>query len=801
MPDLCIKCPIKNCARSYKSVGSVRNHVSMKHKVLLKKVIVNSNCDHSDNDDFNLSDVDNNPLQNELDECEPGEPGPSSSGDIDNESNELSKIPSIHSSVDKQIKLFLLNLRTKKYVSENSTELIIQNFEQLLTNCTDQISYQVNNLQDKVTPEEKVNICQPLNDLVSTLNNYNTSYKQSMKLQEENYVEPVEISFNSGKKSVYVPLLESLKLLLSHEDILAYVLQGDTPSNMSSSGNIVKDFLSGQKAAGSAFFSGAPVKLQIQLYFDDYTLTNPLASSSKKHKICAVYYQLGNIPHCFRSKLYTIQLLSLTNSAVVKEFGFGVVFNQLLQDLKILESDGISISYENRCYNFLGSVSTLVADNLAAHEVGGLVCSFSGFRICRFCNATKTNSKHLFSENQFSLRSIESYNAQLELVEQNPELSSVYGLKFNSFLNDLNFFHVCWGSPSDIAHDLFEGVCLDLISTILEFYISRRDIKLDLTLINKIIRNFAYFGKEKRNKPEKLCSKGNKIIIRQTASQCLNLVKLLPLMISSYIPTDCKYWSCYISFLNCLDYILAPSLSHGQIEYMSDLITEFLHSYSTLSEDINIKPKDHYMIHFPTQYRYFGPLINQSTIRYEGKHSNLKSLFGNCKNFRNPCLSIAKRHQSLQALHHFHTNFLKSDEIYTSKSKENPVPFDSLPPELRTVFVDVNSEEPFEFLKKITCNGIIYEEKGIVVSGFDYENQYHFGQIHSVVFVNEVPYLIIENLDTVEYSQHEHCYLLCSKETKVYERLMVKSLLSSHVISPHYCERGILAMMPHFISY
>lgn len=778
LPDFIVKCIVPNCGRTYKTVGSLRNHLSFKHNTFLKKKPDQGLPNTNDGEmDCETSDY-------EID-CDKIEPN---SGLND----ESSQIVSSQFDCDRHIKLFLMNLRVKKYVSESCTELIIQQYQSILNNCNSEISNNINQFCDILSEEQKALITQPLNTMLSKLNSYNTVHKQNAKFKEEHFVDPVEITLEGNKKTVYVPILETLKLLLGHEDILACVSQSKNVSDSDST--VVSDFASSKK--GREFMSNTD--LQIQLYFDDYTLTNPLAASSRKHKICAVYFQLGNIPHQYRSKLSTIQLVSLTKSTVIKEFGMNVVFSQLLQDLKVLETDGISIVFDSNVFHYKGSVTTLIADNLAAHEVGGYIACFSGFRMCRFCNASKNSSKNNFLECKFTLRTVESYTAQLDLVQQNSNLSSVYGLKYNCFLNELRLFHICWGSPSDIAHDLFEGVCLDLLSVVLEYSISNK--YFDLAYLNMRIKSFPYFGKDIRNKPEQLLAKGSKINIKLTASQCQCLVKLLPLLIGHKVPTDCQYWQCYLLFLDCLDFILAPSLTIGQIQHMSDLILTFLENYSSLNDSINIKPKAHYMVHYATQYKYFGPMINHSTLRYEGKHSNLKSLFGSCRNYRNPCLTIARRHQNLQALHHHNRNFLEDDEILTKKSSED-VPIHLIPCPIRTILQDVNVGESVNLLKKIKYHGITYEENCIVVCGYKYTESYQFGQLHRALFIRGSLHLIIEILNIDEFSTHLHCFVLKGGNSKRYKIININSLLSPHIVSPYVSQHGILAILPHFIRF
>ncbi len=55
---------------------------------------------------------------------------------------------------------------------------------------------------------------------------------------------------------------------------------------------------------------------------------------------------------------------------------------------KILEQHGVFISQLGQCAK--GSVQCVIADNLAAHGIGGFVESFSSGSVCRFCTGDKS---------------------------------------------------------------------------------------------------------------------------------------------------------------------------------------------------------------------------------------------------------------------------------------------------------------------------------------------------------------------------------------------------------------------------
>ena len=104
----------------------------------------------------------------------------------------------------------------------------------------------------------------------------------------------------------------------------------------------------------------------------------------------AFYFVLGNIPSKYRSRLKDVQLTLLFPSELTQKYRYHVLIEPLLDDIKVLESTGLHVKFESKCDIFRGTVTMLVADNVAVHALGGFYCNFSTVkRFCRFCNATK----------------------------------------------------------------------------------------------------------------------------------------------------------------------------------------------------------------------------------------------------------------------------------------------------------------------------------------------------------------------------------------------------------------------------
>jgi hypothetical protein len=91
------------------------------------------------------------------------------------------------------------------------------------------------------------------------------------------------------------------------------------------------------------FFKFNKHGLQIILHQDSFEVVNPLGAARNKHKLLGVYYTIGNLSPSVRSAVDQLQLVLLCKENHYREFGTTIVFNRLLQDLKILGTDGIDL--------------------------------------------------------------------------------------------------------------------------------------------------------------------------------------------------------------------------------------------------------------------------------------------------------------------------------------------------------------------------------------------------------------------------------------------------------------------------
>lgn len=762
-PDFRVKCGIDGCNSSYTVVDSLRKHIIRKHKNN-KKI-------------KNLRE----PIHDEIEQ--PGNDELLQPEEIDGDEQ-----VSINNKSGDMICKFLLNMREKHGISEDASALIVKEYSEMLSGCISDIKDKLNS--HHLPSNIKNDILSPIYQLKYSHSCLDSVYQQHQAFKELGFIDPIEIMLPDGNSFMYVPLIPTLKSLLSHKDIQSFI------TNPTENSRDISDYKCGTAYKSNALFQTSDSTLQIKLYLDDFQVVNPLGNRTKTHKICGLYWTLGNIPPKYSSKLFSIQIACLCQSHLVKKFGHETIFQPLIDDLKLLENEGISLIFSGGLKTVKGTVTVILSDNLAAHEIGGYCESFSAYRCCRFCDASRDSMQENFDETSFNLSTSIGYDAKATNLQLDPSLSTAYGMKRSSVFNALNYYHVCWGLPSDVAHDIFEGVAIDVVKHTLEHGIKEQFFSADE--IHDAMELFPYSGKDSRNKPVKLViDSSGRVNSKQTASQCQCLVRLLPLIIGNKYPPQDKFWNLYCLFLTMLDFILAPALNRGQIQFMKEIITNFLEQVKS-TYNTNIKPKMHFLIHYPTQYETFGPLIYNSTLRFEGKHSYLKSIIVKSKNYVNTCKSMIMRHQFLQCHHGLSTNYVQHDEPDFSKISHK-CNIESLSPPIKLVvapFVHPNETDIITY-NFVSMNGIRYQTGAVVI--INSRDDHEFAMIVKIIQSKGDIFLLLKSLKMIEFSCVLNCYHLC--EARSYMMSSISNLFSPFPISCYRTEIDtFLLVMPHFIQ-
>lgn len=365
-------CFYKDCNYKATKYSSFKTHLSERHKIkqieFLKDELVLPDHDDSFVDDYD--DDQDARFENQTTQS-------AQSVDL----NLSYKLMKNLADLTKLYMMIYLKLKDKYLVAEYKCDEIFEDFNQLI---------RINNNN--------------INDLIAHTNNlYNNNHEQTLKtiqthldntlfeevhakmrldsskskwLAETNvFVEPKEITIDDENKFMYIPILSTIKSLFQNHEIASRYFESNKQKskNMSS----IKCFNDSKYFKENELFQNNINYLQLIVYNDGFDSNNPLGDYRNSDKVNGTYFKIGNFDECYLSLSYFVQLAILADVKSVKKFGYETIFKPLLDDLQLLENEGIIINFENVTYNLKGTISFFPADNLASNGVGGFVESFN----------------------------------------------------------------------------------------------------------------------------------------------------------------------------------------------------------------------------------------------------------------------------------------------------------------------------------------------------------------------------------------------------------------------------------------
>lgn len=85
--------------------------------------------------------------------------------------------------------------------------------------------------------------------------------------------------------------------------------------------------------------------LAIQLYIGDLEIANPLGTSHKVYKLCAVYWVPPNVPLKYRLAMHTIQLVVLAKVTDLQKYGYAATVYLLYWSMMFTHSNRMVFSF------------------------------------------------------------------------------------------------------------------------------------------------------------------------------------------------------------------------------------------------------------------------------------------------------------------------------------------------------------------------------------------------------------------------------------------------------------------------
>ncbi|XP_067217409.1 uncharacterized protein [Linepithema humile] len=773
-----VTCPYNTCNKKYDRVNSFSGHLTKYHKCqILIPTTVDMNIDdglevNSENIDYREKDEDLTITKNTSDEDDNDE-------DYDNRDSFINALA-----------IFYLKLECEYFIPESTIQYIVEELKTLTVHEQERVKRSLKkHLQKEGISFSQVN--KILKDVFSD-NSCSTKFKELQTIYSRkefykshfHFVWPKKKPLSKGEFFHFVPISETLKALF-HDKSLDFNISAPVQYE----DGLFKDFTDGSAFRTSKFFKENPNGLRLILYQDGFKVVTPIGPAKGHHELVGVYLAIGNLPDYVRFQKNSIYLVALCKK---KNFDHQAVYGEIVEDLKIIESVGINVPGHD---TVKGSLVFITGDNLGSHTLGGFVDNFSrSIYFCRYCDL---NRYAFFDEDgeckTFERRTVDSYRNCLTKVKVNAETKEItpyHGIKFNSVFNDLLYYHVCnAGLPPCLGHDLMEGVITYDVALFINYLINHG--WFTLSELNELIDNFPYSSEDRRDKPLHLKSKAEKV--RGGAWQIWTFLRLFPLIIINHIEDkDNEVWQCLLLLTEIVEIVCAPVLHVSHLPYLQTLIQNYLITRRELFPDVPLRPKHHYMSHYPELITIYGPLIKVWTMRFESKHTFFKRALRSCRNFKNITYTLSTKHEFLQCL--CRSGCGLRNVVNTSEMTDFLAHMYS--ESLQYAVLRAHLEAGMQECVTATVKGTLYKKGNVVAVRQDsYQQNVIMGQIRIILCdTKQNIYFVVETVET-KFRPHIRAYELSTPTG--YECISLNKLLSYYPLHVYTINLKIFVRIKH----
>ena len=743
------KCREENCYRNFSNIKCYRIHFNKKHSINMSNVTDTiSDCDK----------IFFNAILSEIPEN-------------DNNTNELNN-PKDGFSTDDFIKKFkyimkneaikfIAHLYSLSLLPKSHIQLIVDNFNTFFN--SDLVPFLEKCVIDTLTklaaPNHDIeSICNLFSILKNPFADLSTEYLRLKSLEEsKSFIKPIECTLGEKREKtkssntvlykavpvtaqfiplriVFTRLFENTNMLKVINDYKA-VLQNETEA-------ITNFTQSKYWSSISPADRENKITLPIFLYFDEYETGNPLGSHAGVHKLGAMYAHLPCLLPSMSSKLENYFLFFLFHSDDRKLFG-KEIFRKVVDELQYLETTGINIKYLDKKLNIVFKLAMILGDNLGMHAILGFAESFNSNFPCRFCKVNKAQLQFLYKQDNEILRSVESYDDDCE----NKNVTDC-GIREKCIFNSLNSFHAAQNYCVDAMHDLLEGVCNYDFQLILKHFVLEEKY-FSLETLNFRIINFNYHM-ELDNKPPPIPQDfQKKTKLNMSSSEMLCLVRYFCFIIGDLVPKNNAVYKFFLLLRQIVDICVASSLSNDTINYLEWLISEHHFQYKQFFK-ATLKPKHHYLIHYPYIARLVGPFINFWSMRYESKHRESKMTAHVSCSRRNITKTLAFKHQLKLSF-----RLLRNDMLYSDFMNGSVEPISIN--EMKEFYPDVDfqtAEHSFFITKWVRINSILLKQSMIIEFHTVNLNKKFVAIKDIFLDTRGTIYTLCQQFKVLEYSEH-----------------------------------------------
>ncbi|KAJ8668187.1 hypothetical protein QAD02_009850 [Eretmocerus hayati] len=634
----------------------------------------------------------------------------------------------------------------------------------------------------EVKREEK-NLIPHTNDIDANVNPWervdeSDSLKKRNRIRNEarQFVEPVQVPLYdlSHKKSAhhftYVPILKTLRLMMENLDVQR--LCASYPYENQTDGYF--DIFDGEVLKKNDFFRTNPNALKLVLFQDSFETSFPIFTDKTKFDIIGIYMTLANLPPHIRNRKENMKLVLLCFEDFVLSYGWEQVLEKLVSDIKTLETRGISYNSESgREIQVKGSLIAVTGDNSGNHSIGGFQKNFSNLNyISRYCETKMSEFREQLRPRK--LRTVESYNECIKEIKS--PRKPVIGIKMNSPLNSLKYFHVCNpGLPPCCGHDLFGGFVKEDLSNSTSYFIKNAWFQQDqfdraLKTIDVTLKLPAHLPVLKKR------------YVRDYMGSIIQ-IKLLLMVYPLAIINEIKnyrndVWRMILKLRQVCDLVSSPALTPHQVDNLGEIYKEYLNLRIKCFPESPLKPKHLFAQHYPTMIRKFGPLKHLWTAGFEEKHAIMRNLIKKCDDYGNVTDFVAEKHE-------LEGSFVRdqySDRIMmVGAVKYYPEYFE----DQSDLAVQINCDKNFKYVcKKIQFRDVDYELGQYICVGIDESKNLIICKIHTILVNEELTNIFfVGKVSTIKYNYDTGLYE--DSDSQISKKSHLQCFPHSRLISPY----------------
>lgn len=507
---------------------------------------------------------------------------------------------------------FIIKLHTYSNFSKSDVNGIKNHLEDLI------LIPVLNFLGQTQNPDNPIDktISDVLHDVKFLFRGISSNFKLEKTLTQKELISdvklfPVDDNFKSS--GVIMPLEFQLKKLFERDNYLDDIL---THINNTENNPMYVNFVQGKLWKQKKTLYENKILIPYFLYADDFGINNPLGSKANRNSICNFYYSFPCKP-TKKSKLEDVFLACSINSSDIKQYG-NKCYEPLVEVLKKIEVEGIKIRSKNGIRNVHFIMGLFLGDNLGLNIALGFSKSFSATHYCRFCLITKSTAQTQTSENTRILRNRINYRESMQkgTMKEN-------GINTVCAFNDIPSFHCTENYTVDVMHDLFEGVCHYILTEALVYFIKTMKY-LSIETLNNRLKHFSYDDHDKGS--EKLNITNNELENRKlktSAKQMMALCQYFSVILGEFIPNQDSVWIFLIKFFELIDDILCYEVSEALVKQIKIKVENLNNEYQIIFKQ-KLKPKFHFLLHYPTIIKQSGPLRQLWSFKFEAKHKEFK---------------------------------------------------------------------------------------------------------------------------------------------------------------------------------